>query len=183
MSQIKTDGKQFSIKGNPMFLIMAIAALAMAILGLTLISGLLLEGEEILVEDLPGVFFMAIWLTVVTWMGIYALTSYSKKIVIDETGVTCTSLFRSVRYDWYEIGDFGLSYSGRERGGGNIYDLYFSKNSLSEASEHRKRLKGDVIKTFIFSRDYYLITEDVIPFCQRFTSVRPFVARDEFHFI
>ena len=40
-----------------------------------------------------------------------------------------------------------------------------------------------MIKTFVISEDYYLVVDNVIPFCEGKTAVMPFIGKDKFHII
>ena len=94
-----------------------------------------------------------------------------------------SSIIKTKHYDWSEIKDFGLSYSGQVRGGGNTYDLYFSKKQQKTKNNCKKRLKGDVIKIFIFGDDYRVASEKVIPYCEKYATEPPFVGEDKYHFM
>ena len=183
MSQIQVKENQIVIKGNSLFLWICCGAAFMAFMGLSLLFEILPFTEEHGTEDIFGLVFMLIWVSIVLWMGFTALSNYKRKITIDDTGVKCSSIIKTKHYDWSEIKDFGLSYSGQVRGGGNTYDLYFSKKQQKTKNNCKKRLKGDVIKILIFGDDYRVASEKVIPYCEKYATEPPFVGEDKYHFI
>ncbi len=183
MPQIQKSEKQIVIKSNSMFLVICLGAIFMFFEGASLLFEMLSFVSEFETSDIFGLIFMLIWISVVSWMGIYSLLIYSKKIIIDENGITCATVFKKRHYKWTEIKDYGLSYSGQVRGGGNTYDLYFSSKVQKVRNECSKRLKGNLIKIYVFGTDYLNVTENVFPFCKQYTELEPFTGVDKYHFM
>ena len=183
MSQIQIKDNQIIVKGNSLFLYICLGAAFMAFLGGSLLFEILPFREEHGTEDIFGVAFMFAWVSIVLWMGFTALSNYKRKIIIDETGVSCGSLLKNRHFDWSEIKDYGLSYSGQVRGGGNTYDLYFSKKEQKKINNCKKRLRQDVIKICIFGDDYRIASETVIPYCEKYATEPSFVGEDTYHFM
>ncbi|MBE6603839.1 MAG: hypothetical protein E7636_05895 [Ruminococcaceae bacterium] len=95
MSQIQVKENQIVVKGNSLFLYICFGAVFMAIMGLSLLFEILPFTEEHGTEDIFGVVFMLIWVSIVFWMGLTALSNYKRKIIIDDTGVKCSSIIKT----------------------------------------------------------------------------------------
>ena len=181
MSQIHYDEKQITVKGTSLFLTIGIGGAFMACSGLFFFKDVLFYSEEYGTAELFGLAFMLVWTSVAIWMSLYSLTAFFKKLVIDENGISCKTPFQTKWYGWSEIRDFGLSYSGTTRGGGSIFDLYFAKTEQQTKKHDKKKLKRDVLKTFVTDADCHAILDTVIPFCERYTAVTPFIPHDRCH--
>ena len=69
-----------------------------------------------------------------------------------------------------------MSYFGQINSSDNVYYFYFSKEMLPIGNNDEKKVRGQVIKTMIFEGDLQDFTDEVIPFCRRFTGVVPFIS-------
>ncbi len=185
MKRIEYDSfnNRYILRGNVFFVGLSAVALFMMISGIRMICDILPFEEGYTGGDIFGLGFMCVWTLVVTCGFLVGLTNATKKMIINSEGVTTKNLFSKKTYLWAEIEDYGVSYSGNTRGEGNTYDLYFSKQPQKTKNECRKRLKGKMLKTYIFETDYTIVAEDIMPFCRQYTAVEPFVGEDKFHFI
>lgn len=141
------------------------------------------EEEQSSFMDYFGFAFLCLWLTFVVIGGIYCFVNGSKKVTIDAQGIFCRSWFEKMFIPWLEVADWGLSYSGQTKGEGNTYEVYFAKHLCETKNDCRKRLKGKMIKTFIYEKEYQTVVDQMVPFCKEYTTVEPFVAVDKFHFL
>lgn len=94
----------------------------------------------------------------------YCFVEFSKKITINANGVYCETWISKKALKWNEIEDWGISYYGRMKWGGNCYYLYFSENVNQIKNSCSKRLKGKMIKVLASEEDYYGAANDVISF-------------------
>lgn len=137
--------------------------------------------------DILGFLFACLWTLLVFVGGSYNVFDYGKTVIVDSDGVTLSFLSYKKHFEWCEIQDYGISYYGHAQGGMlsncNAYQLYFSTEEQVVKNKHKKKLKSNAIKIVIKGDDYYTITTKVIPFCQRQSSIVPFVAEDGFHII
>ena len=180
MIKAKCDG--FEIRSDEMHLCIGIVATLMEVFGLYFFIPMLFEPISSPI-DLFGVIFLVFWLSLVLFGAISSFYRYSKKLVIDNSGICLNSFFSKRYYSWSEIKDYGVSYDGHNRDGSNNYIVYFSTDEQKFKSEYKKKLSKGTLKVHILSKDYYYFRRKVIPFCRKKTEVIPFVAVDEFHFL
>lgn len=171
------------VKPYTMQISIGIFAVLMGCLVACLLNELTVEGIGNTVMDYLGLVFVSLWIILICWMGIYSIVAGLRTVVVDEFGVSCSVLFFKRSYYWEDITDFGISYCGQARGEGKTYYLYFSKRVQRTKDKYKKRLKGQMIKTFIYQKHYSDVTDELFPFCRKFARVEPFVAEDKFHFI
>ena len=183
MYELSQSKNQITIKRNTTFLGIGIVAILMAITGVRLLFGLLPFEDNYTLADVFGLVFVCVWLTVVLSLGIFAFSTNSKQIIINNDGVLCKSWINKKFIKWADIKDWGLSYCGQTRFEGNTYYLYFSEHECQIINECKKRLKGKMIKTFIIGNDYFDAVSNVIPFCKDKIDIMPFVGKDKYHFI
>ena len=174
--------QRYIFKRNPFFLVFSAVALFMTAVGIRTIWEFIPPNGNLAGEDIFGILFMCVWTAVTLTFLLVGLTNATKKVIIGTEGVTCKTIFSEKEYLWNEIEDWGLSYSGNTRGEGNTYDFYFSKTPQRDKNECRKRLKGKMIKVFVFESEYERVVQDVVPFCSGRTRVKPFVGEDRYHF-
>ena len=184
MRRIEFDAinNRYIFRGNVFFLAFSAVTLFMATSGIRMIFGSLPLEDGYTGGDIFGIIFLSVWTALVLTGLFIGLTNATKKVIISTEGVTCKTLFSKREYLWSEIEDWGISYSGYTRGEGNTYDFYFSKNQQRAKNECRKRLKGKMIKTFVFESEYDRVAEDVIPFCSSRTFIQPFIGVNKYHF-
>lgn len=182
--EIKATENQIKIKANAIFKCIGIGSLAMVCM--TLFQFFPLDDFDFSFDtsfDMFGFLFLCFWFTIVLSMGGVAFFIGCKTVTIDETGVSCKSLCYKKTLTWEEIKDYGASYSGQTRGQGNTYTLYFAAKEQKIKSDCKKKLKGNMIKTYVIGDTYGDVIHKVFPFCRNFTEVRPFAAEDRFHWI
>lgn len=173
---------QIEIKGNAMFFGMGIAGLGMGAVGITVILGMLPFEDGNTFANLFGLGFMCVWTMLALGMGLYSLSTNKSRLTLNDEGIFYRSWFGSAFLHWNEVQDYGLSYYGKQRGGGNLYYLYFSDHVCPPKNECRKKLRGRMIKVTAVEGEYYEALR-VLPFCRERTSVEPFIGEDKFHFL
>ncbi len=175
MIDINQTERQITIKSNPYFYVLTVGVLVFVFFGIELIISLFPFEEGYTASDVFGAVFVFLWLSGVLWMGITVLKDCTKKVIIDNEGVFCKTLFKKSKLLWSEVADWGLSYCGQTRGEGDIYHLYFSVMEQKTKNKHSKKLKGEVIKTYIIGDDYGIALESILPFCSSRTAIEPFI--------
>lgn len=183
MFEYNQSKNQITLKGNAVFGGIGIVAVFMAAMGIRLIFNILPFEDGYTFDDVFGLIFICIWTLIVSVMALCALASNSKKITIDDEGVSCKTWFSKEKLRWSEIKDWGLSYCGQTRWESNTYYFYFSKEQQPIKNECKKKLKGKMIKTVVIGNDYTEIVSKVIPFCTSRTEVEPFIGTDKWHII
>ena len=183
MGNIAFSNEKIEIKGSPYFRVLGVAAFGMAAMGISFFCGLFpFEEDDSLFVNVFGAVFMGIWILIALTGSVYGFTVSSSRIVLDENGVTYSSLLRKYSLAWCDVRDWGLSYCGQTRGEGNTYYLYFSDHPCKTKNSCSKKLTGKSIKTYVFEAEYSL-TLNVVPFVSQRTSVEPFIGEDTFHLI
>ncbi len=185
----KESGDQIIWKVNKrIFLMLGIFAMLLVSIGASWIPEILSYDISFPSADFWGLIFMCVWISVAFSMGIYSFCISSKQIILDNRGVTCRTWLISKHLSWSEIEDWGLSYSGQfnDRNTGesyNMYFLYFSKTKYAVKNTCSKKLKGKMLQADVIGKEYWEIVEQVIPFCAKWTSVKPFIGVDKHHFL
>ncbi len=182
-SRFKIMNDRIIFDCNKLKVFLLIIPLGMFISGIQLILGLMPFEENYMWLDVFGLVFACIWTTVVGVMSFYLVFNIFKKTIVDSNGITVTFLAYKKEFAWMDVKDYGLSYSGKARGDGNIYDLYFSTKEQEFKNKCRKKLKGNMIKVIIVEDDYQNVIEKIIPFCQTKTCVTPFIGENRFHLL
>ena len=172
----------FEIKSDNLFLKIGIVASFMACIGVYFFVPIFLEPISSPM-DIFGMAFLGLWLLVVLSGAIISFYRYSRRLIIDNSGVTYKSIFGKQQYNWAEIKDWGLVYDGRTQYGQNCYIVYFANERQKDKNADKKILSTSVLRAHILSEDYRYLTQIVIPFCRRMTTVVPFIPEDNFHWI
>lgn len=181
---IKVSNDKITFKCNEPFMLVLIGIpLFMFLSGIRLVLGLIPFEEGYTGVDIFGFVFVCVWTILVGIMGFSLVYTFGKKTIIDSEGITTSFLFYKKELEWREIQDYGISYCGQTRNEGNTYYLYFATEEQNIKNRFKKKLKGNMIKITVVGENYYEVTKKVIPFCQRKTSVTPFIADDGFHII
>ena len=131
-----------------------------------------LKFENILETVIPFIF--AVFLT---GLGIFELNSGSKKITIDSRGISCKSLFKRQYLKWTDVKDYGISYTGETRYRDSTYYFYFAESLKPTQSDVSKKMDVNTIKIFLFKKDRDRIEKEIIPFCQQYSKVSPFISK------
>ena len=103
-------------------------------------------GRVYLLFDVFGFLFACVWTIVVGWMTFYLTFNICKKTVLDSEGITVTFLSYKKELGWQEIKDYGLSYSGKAKADGNVYDFYFATEEQVQKNNFRKHQKRKIWK-------------------------------------
>lgn len=131
-----------------------------------------LKFENILETVIPFIF--AVFLT---GLGIFELNSGSKKITIDSRGISCKSLFKRQYLKWTDVKDYGISYTGETRYRDSTYYFYFAESLKPTQSDVSKKMDVNTIKIFLFKKDRDRIEKEIIPFCQQYSKLSPFISK------
>ena len=179
---IQKNHNSFEIKSDKIFLQIGIVATIMACIGVYFFIPMFFEPISSAL-DIFGIAFLILWLSGVLGGGVLSFYRYSKKLIIDNSGVVYKSILGGKTYNWKEIKDWGLIYDGRNRDGRNNYIVYFANDRQKDKNENRKTLSKRALTAHISSDDYMYLTQTVIPFCCEMITVTPFVPKDKFHII
>ena len=139
---------------------------------IVLIMTFSLKFENILETVIPFIF--AVFLT---GLGIFELNSGSKKITIDSKGISCKSLFKRQYLKWTDVKDYGISYTGETRYRDSTYYFYFAESLKPTQSDVSKKMDVNTMKIFLFKKDRDRIEKEIIPFCQQYSKVSPFISK------
>ena len=172
------------MKPTSLFLKIGVCAAFMECVGLHFFIPVLMEFEGS-IGDFAVSAFICLWLGVVFCGALISFYRYSKKVVIDDDGISYNSIFGKHHLDWNEIQDYGLSYDGRSQDGAdfsNSYIIYFAKEPQKNKNPYKKKLSQNAFKINIMADDYAHFSECVIPFCMSKTDVQPFIPQDKPHF-
>lgn len=182
-SGFKISSEKIVFECNKLNLFLLIIPFCMFISGIQLISRLVPFEEDYTWFDVFGFAFACLWTAVVGVMSLYLVFNILKRTVADANGITVTFLSYKKEIAWINVKDYGLSYSGKARGDGNMYDLYFATEEQKFKNKFRKKLKGNIIKIIIVEDDYNDVVANVIPFCSTKTRVSPFIGENKYHLI
>ena len=178
MTEFNQSKNEIVLKRNTVFLCIGAVVLLIALGGIILIFSLFPVDGEYSFVDILNLIIVCILILLILLMGIYALITNSKQIIINDEGIECNSWFVKRKLRWIDIKDWGLSYCGETRWEGATYYLYFSKEQHRIINGCRKKLKGEMIKSFVIGNDAYAeVVSKVIPFCMSRTEVEPFVGK------
>ena len=179
---INKDINGFTIRSDEVFVQIGIVASFMACIGVYLFVPMFFEPISSPM-DIFGMAFLGLWLLVVLSGAIISFYRYSRRLIIDNSGVTYKSIFGKQQYNWAEIKDWGLVYDGRTRYGRNIYIVYFANDRQKDKNDNRKTLSKSVLKAHILSDEYLYFTQIVIPACRKMIQEAPFIPDDKFHWM
>ena len=183
MFEFQQSKNQIIIRRNTTFIGIGVFGIVMAIAGVRLLFLLLPFEQNYTFADVLGLIFVCVWIIIVLSMGIFAFLNNFKQIIINNDGVLCRSLLNKKLLKWSDIKDWGLSYCGQTKWEGNTYYLYFAENECQIRNDCKKKLKGNMIKTFVVGDDYSEAVCKIIPFCEEKTNITPFIGKDKYHLI
>lgn len=95
-------------------------------------------------------------------------------LTIDQSGIKSKLLFIEKKIAWNELQDFGFSYYGETRYDGELFNLYFSCETLKTNKNGKKKLNGKTIRVYVHDDEYDTFESEVISFCRRHTSLSPY---------
>ena len=171
------------LKRDTNMLGIGIGACVLSLAGVQAIIGVLPFEEGYSFMDVFGLIFLCFWTALVLCGAFYCLFTAYKQITLTQEGIFCATWFGKTYLPWSEVKDWGLSYCGQTKGQGNTYHLYFSDHQCSVKNDCKKKLKGKMIKTYLYGDDYYQATRTIIPFGGELTPVKPFIGKDKYHFM
>lgn len=178
---IKSTNNGFELKPINLFLKIGVVAIFMECIGLYFFIPMFMEFEGSL-GDFAGTAYICLWLGLVFCGALISFHRYSKKLIIDDDGVSYSSIFGKQHLDWNEIQDYGVSYEGRSHDGAdfsNLYTIYFAKEIQKNKNLYKKKLSKHTVMINIEADDYTYFLERVVPFCMNKTDVQPFLPQDK----
>ena len=128
MFEFSSSKEQVIIKRNTIFMSIGLVLIIVAIVGVRLLFGLLPFEENYTFEDIFDLLFVCVWVVAVFSIGFFGFITNSKRLVINNDGILCKSIFNKSFIKWTDVKDWGLSYCGETRGEGSTYYLYFSQH-------------------------------------------------------
>ncbi|MBE6617322.1 MAG: hypothetical protein E7627_05225 [Ruminococcaceae bacterium] len=170
-------------KHNLIFIAIGIILVGIAAFCVWIVVSLLPFETAYTFVDVLSVVFVSVFILTVLGLGAYVIVTNSKRVIINNDGVLCKSLVGMHHIKWSDIKDWGISYCGQTRGEGNTYYLYFSDHQCQAKDDCRKKLKGKMIKAFVFEREYFEAVSRIVPFCKKRVTVEPFIGTDKYHLI
>lgn len=182
MFELNQSVNRIIVKRNTTFSVIGIVVIVLAIILFRVLLGFLPAEEKYTFADVLRFIFVFIFISFVFGCGMYELITNSKKITINDDGVLCEYWFTKKFIDWSDVKDWGLSYCCQTRWEGDTYYLYFSTEVHPTKSYCKKKLKGKMIKTFVFRNDYTEAVNKIVPFCCQRTNIEPFVGKCKHHF-
>ncbi|MCM1365491.1 MAG: hypothetical protein NC122_10210 [Faecalibacterium sp.] len=95
-------------------------------------------------------------------------------LTIDQNGIKSKLLFAEKQITWNELQDFGFSYYAETRYDGELFNLYFSGETLETGKNGKKKLNGKTIRAYVHDDEYDTFESEVISFCRKYTSLLPY---------
>ena len=181
---VKPTNSGVELKSNNLYLKIGIVAAIVECIGLYFFIPVLFEFDGSL-GDFAVAAFVCLRLGTILFGTFVSFYIYSKKLVIDDDGISYSSMLGKRFLEWNKIQDYGLSYDGRSQDGAdfsNSYIIYFAKEIQKNKNSYKKKLSKNALTVNIRADDYACFSEYVVPFCMRKTDVRPFIPQDEPHF-
>ena len=169
------------IRNNYLFLAISIFAAFMSIGGAVLLFNLISDAQLVF-SDIFGVAFASVWLSVVFGIGFTSFIMFSNVLILNDKGVTYSSIIKRRFLDWSQVKDLGLSYCGQTRFEGNTYYLYFSGKILQTKNDERKIIKGVKVRVVVLESEYDEVIEKVFTYCKEYADNEPFVPIKKNHF-
>lgn len=171
--QVTQTENGFRLKQEPGFFRIFIAFLG----GMLLFAGYhllhMLTAED--GRDYIGIAFISLWLLVGLAVLVFCpLQKLSLRVELSAKGIFYSSWFRKKDILWSELKDYGISFDGRDKMGRNTYILYFSDEVLP-LKNTKKKLRAVPVQLDMISEDYAGICNKVLPYCGRYTGLKPFL--------
>lgn len=179
--RIKRHDNSIILSGNELFLMIGIVAISFFCVGIYLMITCIWPEDGVV--DRLGTCFVGIWTCMGLWMAVRSLNEAFTELVIDEGGVLLRCPLGKKRITWNEIGDWGLSYVGTANHDDNGYEFYFAREPQQEKNESSRKLRKEVLRYTVIGEEYERLLQEVLPFCQRYARVKPFVPEDAEHLI
>ncbi len=181
--KIKKTENSIVLGGNELFSAISAVALFFVCVGIRLIFSMLPQGQEHADADLFGLCFIAVWTCLAAWMALYGINQARTELVLDEDGAEVRSLLRTQRLRWNQIREYGLSYEGVANHDDNGYEFYFAEEPQQEKNEYSRKLEKQVLRFMVIGEEYEQVVKEVLPFCDRYARVKPFIPENVEHWI
>lgn len=172
MFDLKKTENGIEIKNSNSMPIILFMCIFLVIMLLVVIMAGIASNKPIGLIEILFFVFLIVFLT------IYAYVDSTKKLTVNNNGVTFKSALKSEYISWADVNDYGVSYCGRGRYG-TCYYLYFSKEKQNKKNEYSKKFKGGTIKFLFDGKQYKTITDNLIPYCIEKISITPFIGKEK----
>ena len=179
--KIERNGKMLILSGNDLFGMIGIAAIFFFCVGIRLLIACIWPEDGIV--DWLGTGLVACWTCLALGMAVRSLNDALAQLVLDEAGAELRRPLGKKRIAWDQVRDWGLSYVGISNHEDNTYEFYFAEDPQDEKNEYSRRLGKRVLRFVVIGEDYGQVVKEVLPFCQRYARVTPFVPDDVLHLI
>ncbi|MBQ7365133.1 MAG: hypothetical protein IJW46_06005 [Clostridia bacterium] len=171
---IKKQNEAYYVKGNTYFLMMTAVACFMLFFSLPELFDIYREaGSD--PSNTVGAVFLTVWSLLVLGLGLFSFSFAMRKFVISSSGISYTTPFRKVNFDYREIRDYGITAYGSIRGGGTLYAVYFSTDELP-VKKKNKKLTHRTATVVITDRERVMMLKEVFPFCQEKIDRPPYLS-------
>ena len=181
MMKIKRDEEKLILSGNELFGMIGIVAMFFFCVGIYLLIACIWPEDGIV--DWLGTALVAVWTFGSLGVAIRSLNDAMTQLVVNRTGVQLRRPLGKKSIAWNQIREFGLSYVGIANHEDNTYEFYFAEDPQDEKNEYSRRLGKRVLRFVVIGEDYGQVVKEVLPFCQRYARVTPFVPDDVLHLI
>ena len=174
--RMKKNEGQIILYGNELFLMIGIVAAAFFCLGIYLLITCIWPEDGVV--DWLGTCFVGGWTCMGLFMAVRSLNEAFTELVIDAKGVQLRRPLGKRYIPWNEIGEWGLSYEGIANHDDDAYEFYFAPEPQPEKNESSRKLRKEVLRCTVIGEEYRQVVLEVLPFCQRYARVKPFVPED-----
>ena len=179
--KIKRKEGQLILSGNELFVMIGMVAVFFFFVGIRLLIGCIWPEDGIV--DWLGIGFVAVWTFGSLGMAVRSINDGLARLVLDASGVQlCRPLGRK-RIPWNQVREWGLSYLGISNHEDNTYDFYFAGEPQLEKNEYSRKLQKHALRYTVIGEEYEQVVQEVLPFCERYARVKPFVSEDAPHHI
>mgnify|MGYP003298454206 CR=1 FL=1 len=179
--KIKMDEEKLILSGNELFGMIGIVAIFFFCVGIYLLIACIWPEDGIV--DWLGTGLVACWTLLALVVALRSLNDALSQLELDENGVLLRRPLGKKRIEWRQVEDWGLSYVGIANHEDNTYEFYFAEDPQDEKNEYSRRLGKRVLRFEVIGEDYEQVVKEVLPFCQRYARVTPFVPDDVPHLI
>ena len=179
--KIKRRDEALTLSGNELFGMIGMVALFFFGVGIYLLIACIWPEDGIV--DWLGVGLVACWTCMGLWMAVSSLNVALAELVIDVKGVQLRRPLGKKSIAWNQIRDWGLSYAGTANHDDNAYEFYFAEEPQDEKNAYSRRLEKRVLRFEVVGEDYEQVVMEVLPLCERYARVAPFVPEDVPHLL
>ena len=179
--EIKRRDEELILSGNELFGMIGIVAVFFFCVGIYLLIACIWPEDGIV--DWLGTALVAVWTFGSLGMAVRSLNDAMTQLVVNRTGVQLRRPLGKKSIAWNQIWEYGLSYVGIANHEDNTYEFYFAEDPQDEKNAYSRRLEKRVLRFEVIGEDYEQVVKEVLPFCQRYARVAPFVPDDVPHLI